>query len=484
MSVRKSLAWSYGAQAFIFVQTFVVSVIVARLLGPYEMGIFAVGMSIAGALSILSSFGVGPYLVRHEAPDATVRATVFTVNAILNVLVALVIAGIATVGPVLGMNEGVRQVLYLLSLGPVVGIFDFLPGTFMQREMNFRLISMIAMGRAVVSSIVLLTLAVSGFGYLSPPFAMLAAAIASSIATIVVARRHFSARMALTGWQDLTKFGMQMMSIGGLATLVARLSELVLGRFQGIAALGIYTRASSLSNQIWDNVYGLSTRVIFSQMAKEMRETQTLRKTFIGGLAMITGLIWPLLLGIAVLSQPVVHTLYGEKWIGAALPLSILMVAYFVALGFGMNWELCVLRKQTGWQARNEGIRAVVGLFAFSTGAFFSLAGAAAGRVVEALCGLVVFGPRMRELAGTETGEISRVYRQSAVLTLAAVMPSTTLMISQGWSATTSWWLIAPAVALGMALWYAAIRWLDHPLNAEFARLAAAARRFGRQPTA
>ena len=478
MSVRKSLAWSYGAQAFIFIQTFAVSVIVARILGPYEMGIFAVGMSIAGALSILSSFGVGPYLVRHESPDAGVKATVFTVNGVLNVLVAAVIAGVALLGSRFGINPGVRQVLLLLAIGPLIGIFDFLPGTFMQREMNFRMISMIAMGKAVVSSLVLLSLALAGFGYLSPPLAMLGSTLFSTLVTIAVARQHFSVRIATTGWQDLTKFGMQMMSIGGLAALVQRLSELVLSRLQGIASLGIYSRASSLSNQIWDNVYGLSTRVIFSQMAKEMRETGTVHTTFLSGLSMITGLVWPIIIGIAILSQPIIHVLYGEKWSGAAAPLAMLMVSYFVLLCFGMNWELCVLRKQTGWQARMEAMRAVVGLVAFSTGAWFSIVGAALGRVVEALFALCLFGPRMRELAGTEPGQILGVYRRSAALTAAAVLPSFVLMVAEGWSPTTSWLRIAPAIVLGIVAWLATLHRLKHPLLAEILRVLAYRRRF------
>ena len=54
---------------------------------------------------------------------------------------------------------------------------------------------------------------------------------------------------------------------------------------------------------------------------------------------MITALMWPALIGLAILSGPVVLLLYGAKWLPAALPLSALLVAQFIGVSFGMNWE-------------------------------------------------------------------------------------------------------------------------------------------------
>jgi O-antigen/teichoic acid export membrane protein len=481
MSVRRSLAWSYGAQAFVFVVGFTASVLVARILGPYDMGIFALGMSTAGVLSILSAFGIAPYLMRHEEPDALVKATSFTINAILNLLVASAILAIALVGPSFGLNHAAARVLSLLSLAPIAAIFEFLPSTFLQREMKFRLLSLLSMGRAICSSVLLLGSAWVGAGSMSPAIAIVGSSFAIALAINVVARRHASVRIAVRGWREITRFGLQMMSIGGLAILVQRSSELILARLLGVVSLGVYSRASSLSNQIWDNVYGLGTRVIFARMAEEQRATGTVRVTFLRGAAMMTALIWPLTMGIAVLSGPLVHMLYGDAWSAAAAPLSILLLAQAVALAFGMNWELCVLRNRTGWQARNEAIRAVTGLAAFTLGSSVSLVGAAAGRVVESLTGLALYGPTMREMAGTSPGELARVYRQGAVLALVAVGPSAILMAAHEWSVQTSWETIVGAICLGIALWFAALWWFSHPLLEELKRAGIVVMQFTRR---
>jgi O-antigen/teichoic acid export membrane protein len=473
MSVRRSLIWSYGAQAVIFVSTFGSSVIVARILGPYEMGIFAIAMAIGGVLSILSAFGVGPYLVRHTELDRATISAIFTVNAILSLVVALAILIAAVAVPLFGVNGNVRNVLILLALLPVIGIFEFLPLSFLQREMDFRVISLIGMCRAIINSAAVVGFALTGFGALSPALAMVSAAIFSMCTFNVVGHRHASFRVGLTNWREIAKFGFQMMSVGGIATVAQRLSEISLGRILGLSALGIYGRAAGLSNQIWDNVYGLATRVIFSQMAEEMRQSETVARTFLGGLAILTALIWPLLMGIAALSGPMIYLLYGERWLAAAAPLSVLMCAHLIALGFGMNWELCVLTKRTGWQAKIEALRAAAGLSSFVIGAFFGLVTAALGRVVDALVGLVSYGPKMREMAGTTKGQISRVYKQSTALTVLAVGPAAGVMQWNDWSYRAPLLSIGIAIVLGITLWLAALCLFAHPLWGEIKRVVA-----------
>jgi O-antigen/teichoic acid export membrane protein len=182
---------------------------------------------------------------------------------------------------------------------------------------------------------------------------------------------------------------------------------------------------------------------------------------------MITGLLWPIMIGLAVLARPAIYILYGEKWLPSALPLSLLMIAQFVVLCFGMNWELFVLRDETARQTRFEFIRAFVGIVTFSAGCFFNIAAAAVGRIAEAIFGFMLYRSHVRRLAETQPGELRRIYFNSLLLTVAAVMPSMFLMIYSGWSHLTPPWLIAAAILAGAGLWIVVLVRLKHPLWAE-----------------
>src|SRR5690606_27080310 len=126
---------------------------------------------------------------------------------------------------------------------------------------------------------------------------------------------------------------------------------------------------------------GTATRLAFAQLATDFRRTGELRATFLRSIQLITAVMWPMLLGLAVLSKPVILLMFGANWVEAALPLSLLMVAQFAVLAFGMNWELFVLRDETALQTRFEAIRAVVSLLLFTAGCAISIEAAAASRI-------------------------------------------------------------------------------------------------------
>jgi O-antigen/teichoic acid export membrane protein len=266
-------------------------------------------------------------------------------------------------------------------------------------------------------------------------------------------------------------FGFQIMSISGVAQIAQRMTDIILGSMLGLTALGMYSRASNLSGMIFSNVYGQATGVIFVKLSNDLRDKGTVHETFVQSMKLITCIMWPLLIGIAVLSRPMIHILYGDKWLGAALPLSLLMVAQFVVLGFGMNWELFVLRRETALQTRYEMLRAIATLVVVTIGCLFSIAGAAAGRVAEAILGYFLYRPHMDRMAGTTKGELERVYGESLLLTVIAVAPALVLMLFSGWAADTSVVLVTGAVLLGIAAWFAAMVVRRHPAIEEFRKV-------------
>lgn len=470
MSIRKSLAWSYSSQAFVLFVNFASSVILARLLSPREMGVYAFAMAISAILSVFTTLNLHSYIVREGAIEAQTIRAIFTLNAAMNIVLAVVIALIAIVHREFLGEPEIAMVMFVSTAMPLLAIFDFIPTALYQREMNFALLSQLNVCRCVVNVVVVLSCAYEGLGPLSPALGPVAASIFAVGYYAVRRTRDVVAKPTTIGLRPAFIFGIQIMAVSGVAQLAQRLSDVVLGRMLGLAALGLYSRASSLAGIVFSNVYGLATSVVFTKMAKDLREKGSLHETFVLSLRMITAFVWPIMAGIAVLSRPFIHVLYGPKWEGAAAPLALLMVAQFIALGFGMNWELFVLRRETALQARYEGYRAIVGLGAFSIGALFSITAATLGRVAESVLGYFLYRAHVDRLAGTEKGELERIFIESLGLTAIAVSPALVVMMLNDWSFTTDPVLIVVAVLVGTGAWLATICVRRHPLFAEMQR--------------
>ena len=82
-TVRSSLGWVAGGQIAYFTLQFGTTVVLARLLTPYEVGIFAIGFAMVGLLSVIQALGLNNYLIRDRSLDPTTTATVYTLNFII-----------------------------------------------------------------------------------------------------------------------------------------------------------------------------------------------------------------------------------------------------------------------------------------------------------------------------------------------------------------------------------------------------------------
>jgi O-antigen/teichoic acid export membrane protein len=484
MEFRKAVIWSVLGQVASYLVFFGSSVIVARLLSPHEMGVFAISMSTIGILNILIAFDVGTYVVREKELRRSTVDSAFTINVVLSVFIAAGVCLTSFVTSNIFGSKDVGAVLLPLAVTPLIGMFEFRPGTMLRREMNFRALSLIGTAKAIVSTVVVVLLAIRGYSYMSLAYGTIASAVSGVLFCGVAARQHFSLKLSLSEGRQLLVFGFRMMSIGGLAILAQRLSDIVLGQLLGLAALGLYSRASNISVLIFQNIYGAMTRVIFVRLSNEFRATGMLGPVFLRSFEMIIALLWPIQAGLAVLSGPAIYILYGERWLGAALPLSLLMIAQCIALCFGMNWELFVLRNETARQTKFEAIRAVAGVAVFTVGCLFGISEAAIGRIIEALFGFFLYRPHVNRLAGIKSNELSGIFAKGIISTVAAVSPSFFLMIYNDWSPQTPMIEIVSSIVLGVVLWLATLASQGHPLMRELRKAIGGLRARLRRPQA
>lgn len=471
MAMRRSLAWNSLGQGSFVVLGFVGSIVIARILGPFDTGIFAIAMAVVGLISVFQAIGLANFLVREHELTPDIVATASTVNLAISAFMALCIAGLGFAGEALFKEAGVRDVLLVIAVVPLIGQFAFVPQAMMEREGNFKTLAMIKTGSTLLGLVITIGLALAGYRYMSLAWSQLLTAIVTNAAIAVIARRHMTLRLSLAHWSAISKFGAQIFAISGLTRIASRTMEIVLGRTLGLAALGLYSRASSNHNMLWDSVHGAVGTVIFVDFARLKREGLPMADRYLQILSMMTGLMWPMLGGVAVLAGPLVWTVYGPAWIGAAVPLAMLCLASIALVSTTMTWELFVVSHETGRQVKLEFIRTLFGTSLFIAACFHSLAAAAAARVAEAVFAQFLYRPHLERMTGAPAAGFFRVYLKSGIAAAAAVGPSFALMSAWGFSPQVPVTQAAAAVAAGIALWLVALRLLRHPLHDELASL-------------
>ena len=469
--IRRAIVWTVSGQIVVFGATFAMTVILTRILSPREIGMFAIGAAVSGALQALAAFGVGTYVVREHELTPTILSTAFTINALTACLLALTLAGASFV-PSITMHEPlVAIVLRVLAVVPLIGIFEFRPATMLQRDMEFATIATVTVARTGATAVISIVSALAGASAVSAALGGLAGAVTGAVMFAIAARRHNSLSVTVAGWRPMVAFGFQTLAIGGVAVIAFRLSDFILGAILGLAALGYYNRAAALSGVPVLNIYSSLARVLFVKLADDVRAGRGVQLSYLRGLNMILAVLWPMLGGLAILSWPIVSILFGNRWLVAATPLAILAVGQMIALTFAMNYELFVLNDEVGRQAKLESIRTGLGLAIFAYGCTFGIGWAAAARLIDPIIGMIVYLPHIRRLSGTSMSALFGIYGRNLLILIGALAAPALVLLWTGDPSRISFPVLGLGLVGSAAGWLWTLRTLRHPLWDEITRI-------------
>ena len=432
------------------------------------MGIYAVALAIVGVIGLFQQFGLYGFVVRERDMTPELQAGAFTINAVLSLLLSGAIALASLLGGTTLHEPGVRKVMLILAITPTLGILQFLPEANLERNAKFKALSIIGTSKVAISQTVAVVLAYSGQSYMSLAYSQLLAALFGVIACNVAGRRYLLFNLNVKHWRKISTFGLQMLAISGLNNAANKATDFILAKLLGLGALGLFSRATSLNNLLWDNIHLVTGRVLFVDLAKQKRGGLSLREAYIRINDINTVVLWPAFAGLAIVSGPFIATVYGPKWIQAAHPLCLIAVGSMIYVSMSMTWELFVIDGRTSKQTEIESKRALFSVITFSLGCLVNMVCAAASKVALALFSNSIYRPYMSEITDTTSRDFRAIYLRNGLITLGAVGPSALLMALYHASAFTPLPYVLGAIVLGIVIWAALLVLTRHPLCDEF----------------
>lgn len=314
--IRRGLIWSTASNMVLRVSNLVVGIIMARVIAPDAFGVFAVALTVWSILSALAEFGLGADLVRRADFERHVP-TVASMGAVLSGLLAgAMFLGAPAIAAAFGSPEatGVVQLMAIPLL--LVGL-SVVPAALLQRNFRQGTVFAIDGSALVISTGVMVVLALLGAGAVSLAFGRIAGQ------TVTVLLQYLSVRRwPVFGWdrtvaRETVGFGLPLALANVVSWSIITVDNLVVARLTGVTELGLYALAFNVAS--WPmSVAGQSVRVI--ALPAFARITDLARR----GRAMtaVSGPIWAvgavMAIGLMFLAGQLVTTLYGPRWSAAA----------------------------------------------------------------------------------------------------------------------------------------------------------------------
>lgn len=324
-SLVRSVAWNAAADWGTQIFTWMAFLWVMRLLRPSDFGIAALALILMPYMGQITGFGLPRAVVALPRLSDDQFRQMNGFNAIAGTLCLLVAVIIAKPFAAFFRIPELAPVFLVACISIVVGGFVGVPNALLAKELRFRLLSILGIGQTLLSSALVLVLALKGFGYWSLILGNMIPSLCRH-AIVVVIKPCRLAWPRLSSIREPLRFGWHV-SVSTIASYAyQRLDNLVAGRVLGQTALGFYGNAWELANVPLEKVASLVTTVLPSYLALVQDDAAALRRYLYGLTEVVAMAAFPACVGLGLVARECVPLILGHKWDGMIAPLEVLSI--------------------------------------------------------------------------------------------------------------------------------------------------------------
>ena len=333
MSLRQkvvhSLSWNVlgrvGSQFF----QLGFSVALARLLTPSEFGVIGMLIVFTGFAQILSDSGLGAALIYNQELTEAHCSTAFWLQlAVGACLTGLFFFGASIIAvfyalPILAPLTRLISIVFLVQ---AAGQTQY---ALLTKDFQFRRLTAANVGATVTSGVLAIVLAWKGFGIWALAWQMVSMASVSSLLYWALSRWRprfiFHNNSAL----ELGRYAIYQLGNGSINYWLRNGDNLTIGKVLGAGPLGIYARAYQLMLLPLNNITAVFGQVMLPALSQIQEDLPRFRRVYLNATKLVALASFPLMVGLAVLSGPLIALLFGPRWIEVV---PILKILAFVGL--------------------------------------------------------------------------------------------------------------------------------------------------------
>lgn len=370
--------------------SFIVMVIMARILTPDDYGLVAMlTIFIAISQSLVDS-GFSNALIRKQDRNETDNSTVFYFNIGVGIILYLILFFSAPLIAKFYEEPILVPITRLISLSVLINSFVVVQRALLTVNIDFKTQAKAALTAAIISGIVGILMAYNRFGVWSIVWYQLTNIAVNTLLLWILSKWRPQWTYSWRSFRELFGFGSKLAVSGIIDTLYNNIYLIVIGKVFNAADLGYYTRASQFAQFPSSNLTGIISRVTFPILCTLQGDTPRLRDVYRRFLKLSAFIIFPLMVGLAAVAKPLILLLLGEKWTFSIILLQIICFSMMWYPIHGINLNLLQVEGRSDLFLKLEIIKKVIGVAILCITIPFGLIAMCIGSIAGSILCLIV----------------------------------------------------------------------------------------------
>lgn len=294
--------------------------VLARLLVPKDFGLVGMVTAFTGVLNLFKDFGLSAAAIQHTTVSEEQKSNLFWINLWVGALLGVVMVALAPAIAAFYREPRLKAVTAVLALGFLFNAAGVQHGASLSRQMRFTALAVINTMALVAGTSIGISMALTGHGYWSLVAMTITIPIVITVGVWVATGWVPGWPRKRTGIRSMMRFGGTLTLNGLVLYIASNFEKVLLGRFWGADAIGLYGRAFQLVNIPTANLNNAAGEVAFAALSRVQHDGVRIRRYFLRGYSLVMGMTVPLTMLCALFAGDIIHVFLGSKW-GAAAPI-------------------------------------------------------------------------------------------------------------------------------------------------------------------
>jgi PST family polysaccharide transporter len=326
--VSYGIKWTSVSIVLVRALRFLTTVVLARLLVPEMFGLIALANVAIDTMALVRQIGLGPAYIHKRFPDpATQRRaenTIFVTALAMNLSLFTICFVFAPVFADFFDAAALTEVLRVMAVSFPVGTLQTVPNVIMLKRLEFGKVAISELGGACAYSLVGVTLAFLGYGIWSLVAAQLVSRIVSGVLFMMLARWYPRLSFEMSIARELFSYGKFIWAFTVFSAVGGALDRVFVGKIFGSASLGYYHIAFNMCHLSGLLFALLMEKVTFPAYSALRHQPGRLRNAVVNTVSTVSIVAVPIAFGLIALSERLITTIFGEKWLPAAVLVNVL----------------------------------------------------------------------------------------------------------------------------------------------------------------
>jgi len=369
----KGVGWSFADNIANQGITFLVGLVLARLITPEEYGLIGIILIFVAVFDSIVNCGFSNALIRKNDANDTDYNTVFIVNMVLSVVLFVVFFFSARfIADFFGQSllEPLTQVMGGIV---IIHAFAIIQRTVLVKRIDFKTQTKASVISSVTSGVIGITMAFYGYGVWSLVGQQLSRALLNTACLWIYSRWWPKLQFSWSSFRELFSFGWKLLVSSLIDTVWKEIYQVVIGKCYAPATLGQYTRAHQFGSIFSSNLNTVIQRVSYPVLSSLQNDKERMKEGYRRVIKVTMLVTFVLMLGLAAVSKPMIQVLVGDQWLVAAKFLPIICLQMMLYPLHSLNLNMLQVQGRSDLFLKLEIIKKCVAVIPISLGIFVGI---------------------------------------------------------------------------------------------------------------